>query len=168
MSYFSLLFFLCLFVAQSPVAALIVPSGLLLRRSQKSGTAVYSTVIAPPKVDKKSGTKTTKSAPAVPDFLFKESRDVQKEFEEYCNQNKYILILYNDPVNRRQYVQNCLMAVLSFTEPVAQDVMLQAHTYGFAVAGEFSKDIAIDYAKRLVEMGLVAEAKPAADDDEAA
>lgn len=37
--------------------------------------------------------------------------------------------------------------------------MMQAHTYGFAVAGEFAKEVAEDYAKRLVEKGLVAEAK---------
>lgn len=129
---------------------------------------LYSTVISPPKVDKGKTKKSTRGEPAIPDFLFKETRDVQKEFEEYIGENQYILVLYNDPVNKRLYVQRALMEVLSFTEAVAEDVMLQAHNYGFAVAGEFSKDVAIDYAKRLVEMGLIAEAKPANDDDESA
>ena len=44
-----------------------------------------------------------------------ESRDIQKEFEEYCNDEKYHVILYNDPFNKRAYVQQCLMEILSFT-----------------------------------------------------
>jgi ATP-dependent Clp protease adapter protein ClpS len=41
--------------------------------------------------------------------------------------------------------------------------MMQAHTYGFAVAGEWAKEIAEDYAKQLVEKGLIAEAKSSND-----
>ena len=47
----------------------------------------------------------------------------------------------------------------SFTEKVAEDVMLCAHNHGFAVAGEYGKEIAIEHAKKLVEKGLIAEAK---------
>jgi ATP-dependent Clp protease adapter protein ClpS len=52
---------------------------------------------------------------------------------------------------------------LSFSETVARDTMMQAHTYGFAVAGEWAKEIAEDYAKQLVEKGLIAEAKSSND-----
>jgi ATP-dependent Clp protease adapter protein ClpS len=117
-----------------------------------------STVISPPKVDKTTK-KGTKVEPQIPDFLFKENRDVQKEFEDYIDDNKFYVILYNDPFNKRVYVQQALMDVMSMTEAVAQDTMMQAHTYGFAVAGEWVKEVAEDYAKKLVEKGLVAEAK---------
>ena len=135
--------------------------------SRFKANPLYSTVIAPPKVDKDKSTKKGNKVgePSVPDFLFKENRDIQKEFEEYIGENKYMLILYNDPFNKRLYVQSALMEILSFTEAVAEAVMLQAHNYGFAVAGEFSKELAIDYAKKLVDKGLVAEAKPCNDDD---
>jgi ATP-dependent Clp protease adapter protein ClpS len=119
---------------------------------------LMSTVISPPKVDRTTK-KGPKIEPQIPDFLFKENRDVQKEFEDYIDENKFYVILYNDPFNKRVYVQQALMDVMSMSETVAQDVMMQAHTYGFAVAGEWVKEVAEDYAKKLVEKGLVAEAK---------
>lgn len=72
-----------------------------------------STIIAPPKPDKKTK-KGTKIEPPAPDFIFKESRDVMKEFEEFNDDDKYYLVLYNDPYNKRQYVQACLQEVVSF------------------------------------------------------
>lgn len=119
---------------------------------------LMSTVVAPPRVDKTTK-KGTKIEPQIPDFLFRENRDVQKEFEDYIDENKFYVVLYNDPFNKRLYVQQALMDVMSMTEAVAQDTMMQAHTYGFAVAGEWVKEVAEDYAKKLVEKGLVAEAK---------
>jgi len=93
-------------------------------------------------VDKdKTGTKKSPvKEPAIPDFLFKESRDVQKEFEDYINGGSWAVILYNDPFNKRLYVQQCLMEVCEFSEQVAEDVMLQAHNYGFAIVKECSKE----------------------------
>ena len=127
-------------------------------QSTRSYQLRMSTITAPPKVDKTTK-KGNKIEPQIPDFLFKENRDVQKEFEDYIDDNKFYVILYNDPFNKRLYVQQALMDVMSMTEAVAQDTMMQAHTYGFAVAGEWVKEVAEDYAKKLVEKGLVAEAK---------
>lgn len=51
-----------------------------------------STVISPPKVG-----KTVKKGdilePKIPQFLFKENRNVQKEFEDYIDENKFYVIL---------------------------------------------------------------------------
>ena len=127
---------------------------LTIRRNYQQ---FMSTITAPPRVEKP--TKKGIKIEPVPDFLFKENRDVQKEFEDYIDDNKFYVVLYNDPFNKRLYVQQALMDVMSMTEVVAQDTMMQAHTYGFAVAGEWVKEVAEDYAKKLVEKGLVAEAK---------
>ena len=124
----------------------------------RSHHRLMSTVISPPRVDKTTK-RGTEVEPSIPDFLFKENRDVQKEFEEYIDENKFYVILYNDPFNKFIYVQQALMEVMSMAETVAQDTMMQAHTYGFAVAGEWIKEVAEDYAEKLVEKGLVAEAK---------
>jgi hypothetical protein len=69
-----------------------------------------STITKPNKVDKTTKKKDSVE-PSIPDFLFKENRDVQKEFEDYCDENKFYVILYNDPFNKRLYVQNALMEV---------------------------------------------------------
>jgi hypothetical protein len=173
------------------------PSGTHTRPVLLTAAPQFSTVIAPPKVDKdKTGTKKSPvKEPAIPDFLFKESRDVQKEFEDYINGGSWAVILYNDPFNKRLYVQQCLMEVCEFSEQVAEDVMLQAHNYGFAIVKECSKEdgefflllsphllflgalhslpspplppvppvAAEETAKKLVERGLIAEAKEISD-----
>ena len=120
---------------------------------------------------------------------------MQKEFEDYINGGSWAVILYNDPFNKRLYVQQCLMEVCEFSEQVAEDVMLQAHNYGFAIVKECSKEdgefflllsphllflgalhslpspplppvppvAAEETAKKLVERGLIAEAKEISD-----
>ena len=125
----------------SPSATVITPRGQGSTTSTSS-LHVLSTVISPPKVDKdKTGTKKSPSKePAIPDFLFKEARDVQKEFEDYISGGSWAVILYNDPFNKRLYVQQCLMEVCTFTEQVAEDVMMQAHNYGFAIVKECGKE----------------------------
>ena len=40
---------------------------------------------------------------------------------------------------------------------------MQAHTYGFAVAGEYYKELCLEYCQTLVQRGLIAEAKPVGD-----
>ena len=50
------------------------------------------------------------------------------------------------------------MEVFKWQESRANDVMLQAHTNGFAVCGEFYKELAEEYAKQLQDEGLDAEA----------
>lgn len=124
---------------------------------------LYSTIIAPPKVDKPmSPTQTPNkpsSTPEIPqtDILFKESIDVQKEFDESSFNEKYLVVLFNDPVNKRQYVSQVLMEVFTWTEMMASEVMLQAHTHGYAVTGEWGKETAQEYCDKLLDRGLVAE-----------
>eukprot|EP01036_Dinobryon_divergens_P022803 gene22803-31100_t len=47
------------------------------------------------------------------------------------------------------------MEVFSWTEEMAADVMMQAHTYGLAVLGEWTQEIAEEYSKQLTDKGLV-------------
>ena len=53
------------------------------------------------------------------------------------NDNNFVVILYNDPVNKRAYVQGVLMEVFNWDEMKSNSVMMQAHTYGLAIAGEW-------------------------------
>ena len=73
------------------------------------------------------------------------------------------MLLYNDPINKRVYVANVLMEVFSWDEVLANSVMLEAHTNGFAVTGEYNKETAFEYVKKLTDRGLFAEARKADD-----
>ena len=41
------------------------------------------------------------------------------------NNNNYVVILYNDPINKRAYVQGVLMEVFNWDEMKANSVMMQ-------------------------------------------
>lgn len=92
-------------------------------------------------------------------FVVKEMRSIADEIEEYFNEDNYLVILYNDPFNKRAYVSSVLQEVFKWDDIQADAVMLQAHTYGYAVAVETSKVKAEKYVKDLLEKGLIAEAR---------
>lgn len=127
-------------------------------------TRQYSTTVAPPKVDRTKRRQVEAEPEEVPLFSFKEN--VEDELESFTGDQKWMVILYNDPINKRLYVQNVLMEVFSFSEAVAHETMMLAHTYGFSVCGEWYKELAEEYSKQLQQRGLIAEAKPAGRDDD--
>jgi ATP-dependent Clp protease adapter protein ClpS len=136
------------------------PSSSLYRRRNNVYSRLYSTIIAPPKAPlAPTKTPTPSKTPPIPqsDILFKESIDIQKEFDESGFDDKYLVVLFNDPYNKRQYVSMVLMEVFSWTEMMAGEVMLQAHTHGYAVTGEWVKETATEYCDKLLDRGLVAE-----------
>lgn len=120
-------------------------------------SAEMSTV-APPRP--RTTTKPAPQVPDSPDIIFKESRDIQREFEEFFQDNNYYCILFDDPFNKRKYVEAVLMQVFSWTQAYANEVMMTAHNTGFAVTGEFAKDIAEQYADELKKHNLEAAAIP--------
>jgi len=77
-----------------------------------------STVISPPKTDKTKKKELEIENPLSPK-IFKESRDIQKEFDSYNEDDKYKVILYNDPFNKRIYVATCLMETFCWSEEEA-------------------------------------------------
>ena len=100
-------------------------------------------------------------------FVVKETRSIADEIEEYFKEDNYLVILYNDPFNKRAYVSGVLQDVFKWDGMQADAVMLQAHTYGYAVAVETSKEKAEKYVKQLLEKGLIAEARKSGDTEPA-
>lgn len=96
-------------------------------------------------------------------FAIKESRSIADEIEAYFAEDNFMVILYNDPINKRAYVSGVLQDVFKWDEMQADAVMLQAHTYGFAVAVETSQERAEDYVEKLLAKGLIAEARKSGD-----
>ena len=122
-----------------------------------------STVTKP----KRKTSPDTKKKSAEPEkdggFVIKESRSLADEMEAYFASDDYLVILYNDPFNKRQYVSGVLQEIFSWDDMQADAVMLQAHQNGYAVAVETSKEKAETYVRKLLEKGLIAEARKAGD-----
>ena len=112
---------------------------------------------------KKNKTKSPKSPTQNEEIIFKPS--IAQQFEDLFKEENdlYMVILFNDPFNKRAYVSQVLQDVFNFSEDMADDVMLTAHSYGFAVVGEWYKELAHDYVDKLTTKGLVAEAKKSSD-----
>jgi ATP-dependent Clp protease adapter protein ClpS len=55
------------------------------------------------------------------------------------------------------------MEVFSWSETMANDVMMQAHTNGYAVTGEYMQEVANEYCGALTQRGLLAEVVASAD-----
>jgi len=120
--------------------------------------------VAPTKPKRKVSNPTREApkqptGPKSPEKVFVEPRNIAAEMEAYfAEDDLYFLILFNDAFNKRLYVAQCLTEVLGFSADMADAVMMQAHTNGYAVAGEYYQELCKDYAKRLVDKGIIAEA----------
>ena len=99
--------------------------------------------------------------------MVKETRSIADEIEEYFQEDNYLVILYNDPFNKRAYVSGVLQQVFKWDDMQADAVMMQAHTYGYAVAVETSQEKAEKYVSQLLEKGLIAEARKSGDAESA-
>jgi len=74
---------------------------------------------------------------------------------------RYRVILHNDDYNPMEYVvQVLLKTVASLTEPQAVDIMMQAHTQGFAVVIICAQEHAEFYSETLKAHGLLSTIEP--------
>ena len=77
------------------------------------GITAQAPTVAPPK--RKTGTKPSivPGQEETPDIIFKPNRDLEQEYLDFISDenNDYMLILYNDNLNKRQYVQTQLQEV---------------------------------------------------------
>mmetsp|Transcript_13229 Transcript_13229/g.39903 ORF Transcript_13229/g.39903 Transcript_13229/m.39903 type:complete len:118 (+) Transcript_13229:3-356(+) len=70
---------------------------------------------------------------------------------------KYKLLLFNDSVNKREFVARVLVATIpEVSEAKAYTIMQQAHTQGFAVCGVWVYELAEAYCDGLTSQGLTA------------
>ena len=101
---------------------------------------------------------------ARPDF----SSKVTNESDEQSDMSKdrgWLVRLYNDPWNKREFVARCLMEVCGHDDGSAFTVMMQAHQDGIGVVGNYHRELAEMYKMRLSEEGLLIDMVPADDDE---
>jgi hypothetical protein len=109
--------------SKSEVTLLRRTHSYLLSTTSFTTTVITSTliealsVIAPPKTDTKKKND-VKIDPIVKD---NKNSNVQKLYEEFIQENneEYMVILYDDPFNKRAYVASVLMDVFSWSEDMA-------------------------------------------------
>ena len=79
---------------------------------------------------------------------------------------KHELLLFDDPVNTREYVSRVLCTKVALSEGEAYACMMTAHQAGMAVVGVYQFEVAENYCTQMKEAGLVAAVKPVGDGNE--
>lgn len=76
----------------------------------------------------------------------------------------WLVRLYNDPMNKREFVSRCLMEICGLGDGQAYNVMMKAHQTGIAVIGNYPRELAEMYKVKLSGEGLLIDMVPADDD----
>ncbi len=86
------------------------------------------------------------------DFVEKVDKDTEKD-QKFGNEG-WLIRLYNDPVNKREFVAMCLSTVCGKSDTESYQIMMEAHNNGVGVVGRYMFEIAELYYASLREMGL--------------
>ena len=120
----------------------------------------------------RSTTTTTQlfmAGPAVLEPKTAEPEIIEKNEEATKSEEKYkrggwAVRLFNDPMNKREFVAMCLSKITGLTDGQAYQVMMQAHQNGVSVVGRYDQERAELYRDSLQENGLVVDMVPVEDD----
>ncbi|KAL7438677.1 hypothetical protein ACHAXH_005504 [Discostella pseudostelligera] len=93
-----------------------------------------------------------------PTTIEKTDRDHLRETNhEKSHDGEFLLRIYNDNINTREYVAVCLVQVVGLCESRAFYTMQQAHQNGIAKVGEYIQEVAECYEEQLTEKGIVCD-----------
>jgi ATP-dependent Clp protease adapter protein ClpS len=105
------------------------------------------------------------AAPEAPVRKREEKSDVDVVSGEDNEKDRgWLVRLYNDPMNKREFVAMCLNDICGLGDGAAYDVMMKAHQTGIAVIGNYHRELAEMYWARLSGEGLLIDMVPADDD----
>lgn len=94
----------------------------------------------------------------------KEKKEESTKSEEKYKKGGWAVRLFNDPMNKREFVAMCLSKITGLTDGQAYQVMMQAHQNGVSVVGRYDQERAELYRDSLQENGLVVDMVPVEDD----
>jgi ATP-dependent Clp protease adapter protein ClpS len=87
-----------------------------------------------------------------------EINDVEKtEKDEKVGAPGWEIQLFNDPVNKREFVARCLSTICGKSDTESYQIMMAAHKNGMGVVGRYVFEIAELYYKSLKENGLLVD-----------
>lgn len=82
---------------------------------------------------------------------------IDETTQSHPSSPEYILRIYNDNINTREYVAVCLVQVVGLCESRAYYTMQDAHDNGIAKVGEYNQEVAECYEEQLVERGIMCD-----------
>lgn len=97
----------------------------------------------------------------------KKEKKVTNETDDQSENEKdrgWLVRLYNDPMNKREFVAMCLNDVCGLDDGMSFSIMMKAHQTGIAVIGNYHREMAEMYKMRLSEEGLLIDMVPADDE----
>lgn len=97
----------------------------------------------------------------------KDAESVSKEAEKSSkssNSKGWAVRLFNDPMNKREFVARCLTEVCALSDGAAYQCMMRAHQFGVSVIGQYHLEMAELYRDQLIDHGLVVDMVPVDDD----
>lgn len=105
-------------------------------------------------------------AVASPTPVKKEKKVTNKSDNESEKENDrgWLVRLYNDPMNKREFVAKCLMEICGLDDGMSFTIMMKAHQAGIAVIGNYPREQAEMYKVGLSGEGLMIDMVPADDD----
>lgn len=81
----------------------------------------------------------------------------RQESSELAPNSDWILRIYNDNINTREYVAVCLVQIVGLCETRAYYTMQDAHDNGIAKVGEYNQEVAECYEEQLQERGVMCD-----------
>jgi ATP-dependent Clp protease adapter protein ClpS len=111
------------------------------------------------------------AGPATLEPPVKEREVIEKIEKEEKTQSKqdykrggWAVRLFNDPMNKREFVALCLSKIVGLSDGQAYQVMMQAHQNGIGIVGRFDQERAELYKTALNDNGLTCDMVPVEDE----
>jgi len=76
---------------------------------------------------------------------------------------EWLLRIYNDSFNTREYVSRCLVEVVGLDEQRAFYTMMRAHDFGIAAVGDYRQNVAETYHEKLGKCGIRSDVVPSSE-----
>lgn len=111
------------------------------------------------------------AGPAILEPPVKENEIIEKVDKEEKVESKqdhkrggWAVRLFNDPMNKREFVALCLSKIVGLSDGQAYQVMMQAHQNGIGIVGRFDLERAELYKTALIDNGLTCDMVPVDDE----
>ena len=111
------------------------------------------------------------AGPAILEPPVKENEVIEKVDKEDKVESKqshkrggWAVRLFNDPMNKREFVALCLSKIVGLSDGQAYQVMMQAHQNGIGIVGRFDLERAELYKTALNDNGLTCDMVPVDDE----
>ena len=110
-------------------------------------------------------TTATPTAPTITRPKIEKLSDVDVHDDDADEKDRgWLVRLYNDPMNKREFVARCLAEVCGIDDGASYMIMMKAHQTGIAVIGNYHRELAELYKSKLIGEGLLIDMVPADDE----